>query len=82
MMHFWILCIRIARGNGLWEVWQVIHAGDENVLNTVVLKVIQDTEPELRGLVLADPHAQHVFVALQIDANDHISSLNGKYINS
>lgn len=33
---------------------------------------IQHLEPELRRLVLTDPHAQHVFVAVQINTDVHV----------
>ncbi|MNE49183.1 hypothetical protein D3C80_1436840 [compost metagenome] len=53
---------------------QVIHADNEDVPNTTILEFIEHAQPELRGLILPDPHAQDVLVSVQIDANDHVGS--------
>lgn len=69
------LCLRIAGRNRLREACQVVHTGDEDVLYTTVFQVIEHAEPELRRLVLADPHAQYVFVPVEVDADDHVCCL-------
>lgn len=65
-MHFWMdLRLGITGGNGLIEARQVVHTGDQNVLNTAILQLIEHTQPELGRLMLADPHAQHDLVAVR-----------------
>lgn len=54
------------------EAGEVVDTGDQDVLHSAILKVVEDAEPELRGLVFTDPHAQYVLVAVQIDADDHV----------
>ncbi len=66
------LGLRITGSNRLREAHQVVHTGDEDVLNTAVFEVVENTEPELRGFVLADPHAQHVLVTVQVNPDDHV----------
>jgi len=58
------LGLRITSCDRLREAGQVVYAGDENILNAAVLQVIPNSEPELSGLVLAAPHAQHVLVTV------------------
>lgn len=58
---------RVAGAYGLGGPGQVVHADDQDVGNTAVSKFIQDTEPELSRFVFADPHAEDIFAAVQID---------------
>ncbi len=62
----------IARGNRLRKTVQVVHADDENVLNTAITQVIQYAEPRLARLILADPHTQYILVPIQINPDDHV----------
>lgn len=69
------LRLGITGGNGLREAGQIVHTGDQNVLNATVLQLIEYTQTVFGRLMLADPHAQHVLVAIQIDPDDHVGSL-------
>ncbi|MNT14466.1 hypothetical protein D3C72_1494740 [compost metagenome] len=65
----------VAGCNRLREPRQVVHADNENVSHPAIFQLIQHAKPELGGLVLPDPHAQYIFVSVQINANDHVGGL-------
>lgn len=67
---FWI-----AGSDHLREVTQVVYTDDEDILNPAISEVIQNTEPELAGFIFANPHTQHIFVLIKINANNHIGGL-------
>lgn len=54
----------VAGGNSLREARQVVYTGDEDILNTAVFQLIQHAQPEFGGLVLSDPHAENILVAV------------------
>ena len=45
-----------------------IDAGDKQILHAAILQFIEDAQPEFSTLILADPQAQELFPAVQIDA--------------
>ena len=51
---------------------QVICAGNENILPTMVTQAVEHSRPELGALIFAYPHAQYILPAIQIDAYDNI----------
>lgn len=46
---------------------EIIRKGDENILYVPVSQAIEHGRPELGVLIFAYPHAQHIFLAIQID---------------
>jgi hypothetical protein len=76
-LRIWCLDLgpRVAGGNRLGEAGQVVHAGDKDVLDTPVLQVIPDAQPELGRLVLPYPHAKHILVAVEVDPDNQVGCL-------
>ena len=54
--------------DGRGKPGQVIRTGNEDVLNSPVSQAVQHSGPELGALVFADPHTEHVLLAVQVDA--------------
>ena len=56
----------------LGEALKAVDAADQDVLHAAVLQIAQHLHPELRALGLLEPHAQHLPVALQGDAEGEV----------
>ena len=56
----------------LREPLQTVDAADQDVLDAAGLQVVEDLHPELRALGFLKPHAQHIAVAVQGDAEREI----------
>ena len=70
MVNDAILYIRFGkyRLNGVGESGQVVCAGDENILHAPVPQAVEYRCPVFGTFVLANPHPQHVFFAVQVDS--------------
>lgn len=58
------LGLQITSGNRFGKAIKIVYADNEDILDTTVSQVIQHTEPELEGFILANPHAEHIFIML------------------
>ncbi|MNJ62316.1 hypothetical protein D3C77_581540 [compost metagenome] len=65
----------IAGSNRFGEAAQIIHTNNKDILDTTISEIIQYAEPKLTGFILTNPHAQHIFVPIQINSNHHVGSL-------
>ena len=69
--------------SGLWEhspdsigeSGKAIHTSNENVIDTAVLQVREDTHPELGTLCLAEIEAQDFLVSFHIDPQGYVQGL-------
>ena len=64
---------REVRMDGCIETSQIVCTCDKNILYAPIPQTIQYGRPEPCALILADPHAQNIFAAVQIkaDGNAH-----------
>uniref|UniRef100_A0A915JK06 Uncharacterized protein n=1 Tax=Romanomermis culicivorax TaxID=13658 RepID=A0A915JK06_ROMCU len=68
-------CPRIGCTDGLGQPLQAIDHGDQDVLAAARLEFVEHLEPELGALGLLDPEAQHVALAVGLDAQGQIDGL-------
>ena len=61
--------------NGVRKALQAIHDGHEDVLDTAVLQLVHDAQPELRALVLLEPQAEDLLAAVGSDAEGDVHRL-------
>ncbi|MPM36633.1 hypothetical protein SDC9_83232 [bioreactor metagenome] len=61
-------CFRTHRLDRRGKTGQIVRAGDENVLHTLVFQAVEHGRPELGALVFAHPHAPDVLPAAQINS--------------
>jgi hypothetical protein len=47
--------LRIPGGDGLWKALQAVDHGDQHILDTAVLQLVHDAQPELGAFVLFEP---------------------------
>lgn len=74
-MHDTQLYVRIGEHapDGIGEARQTVHAGNQDVSHATVLKVGQDTEPEVSALTVRHIHAQQVLAPVLVNADDIIN---------
>jgi hypothetical protein len=61
------------RGDRRRQAGQAVDADETHIGDATVAQLGEHAHPVLRALtVLADPHAQHVFRALEIDPDHHV----------
>ena len=58
--------------DGCIETIQIVCTRDKNILYAPISQTIQYGRPELCALILADPHAQNIFAAVQIKADGNV----------
>ena len=58
--------------DGCIETSQIICTCDKNILYAPIPQTIQYGRPELCALILADPHPQNIFAAIQIKADGNV----------
>lgn len=58
--------------DGCIETSQIVCTCDKNILYAPIPQAIQYGRPELCALILADPHAQNIFAAVQIKADGNV----------
>ena len=51
---------------------QIVCTCDKNILYAPIPQAIQYGRPELCALILADPHPQNIFAAIQIKADGNV----------
>ena len=51
---------------GIWESRKPVHAGNEDVMHTAVLKVGQNAEPEVGTFAPGNVHAKQVLAAFLV----------------
>ena len=56
------------------EAFEIIDAGNEDVLNAPILSFGHDLEPELRAFCFGGPHAQDLFATIKIETYGQIVS--------
>lgn len=56
------------------ESSQIVRTGDENILHATVFEPIEYSSPEFGALVFTDPHAQNIFLSVQINADGNVNS--------
>ena len=66
------LCLREGRVDGIGDALEPVHAADQNIIHTAILKLSEDAQPELGAFVLGEPHAQQLLVAFKIDAQGQV----------
>ena len=69
------LGLREHGGDGVGEALQAIDHGDQDVLNTAVLQLVHDPQPELRPFRLLDPEAEDLLAAVGTDAEGDVDRL-------
>ena len=62
--------------DGCIETIQIVCTRDKNILYAPISQTIQYGRPELCALILADPHAQNIFAAVQIKADGNVEIYN------
>ena len=65
--------LREDRLDRLGEALQPVDAADQDVLDAALLELGEDLHPELRALGLLEPHAEHVPLALDGDAEREVA---------
>ena len=58
--------------DGCIETGQIVCTCDKNILYAPIPQAIQYGRPELCALILADPHPQNIFAAIQIKADGNV----------
>lgn len=58
--------------DGCIETSQIVCTCDKNILYALISQTIQYGRPELCTLILADPHPQNIFAAIQIKADGNV----------
>lgn len=66
-LHFREHCM-----DGCIETSKIVCTCDKNILYAPIPQTIQYGRPELCALILADPHAQNIFAAVQIKADSNV----------
>lgn len=69
------LSLRIACSNGFRKATQIVYTNNRDVLHAVISQIIKYVEPKLAGFILANPHAQHTLVSIQVNAYHHVGGL-------
>ena len=64
--------LREDRLDRVGEPGEPVDTRDQDVLHAALLEIGQDLHPELRALGLLEPHAQHITVAVQRDAEGEV----------
>src|SRR5687768_5939131 len=57
------------------EALESVDAADQHVLDAALFELVQDGEPELRALRALEPEAEHVALALEVDADRDVAGL-------
>ena len=62
-------------GDGVGEALEPVDNGEQEVVDTAVLELVHDPQPELGALGLLDPQAQDVLVPLAIESQGQVDGL-------
>ena len=68
-----IFCLRESRLDRLADPSQPVSADNQDILNPTVLKAVEDGQPVLSTLVIADLGRQDIFLSFAADPEDDIS---------
>lgn len=67
--------LREYRLDRLRKAGQIVSAGDQYILYAAVTKAVENVCPELRALILADPHSKNIFSTAGINAECNVDRL-------
>src|SRR5580704_5431617 len=67
--------LRINRGDRLGKALESIHHGDQDVVDTARLELVDHLEPEFGAFALFDPQPEHILLAIGIERERHIDGL-------
>ena len=62
------LCVRKSRFNSLSETCQTVNAEQKYIFNSTGFELVQHIQPEFTALIFANPYAENIFLAVEIDA--------------
>jgi hypothetical protein len=62
-------------GDGVGEALEPVDHGEQDVVDTAVLELVHDPQPELGALALLDPQAEDVLMALAIERQGQVDGL-------
>ena len=67
--------VREGRLDRLREAGEPVDADEQDVGDAAGLQIGEDVQPELRALGLLEPQAEHVTLAVEVDAQRHVARL-------
>ena len=59
--------------DGCIEISQIVCTCDKNIIYAPIPQTIRYGHPKICALILADPHAQNIFAAVQIKADGNVN---------
>ena len=65
----------IYRSDGITESGQIVCTGNKDILHATVSQAVEYSRPVSGAFILANPHAQYILLAIQIDPDSDIYSL-------
>jgi hypothetical protein len=61
--------------DGFEEAAQVVHDGDQYVVQSAVFQLVEDLQPELGAFCLLDPQSHHFLATINANAQGQIHGL-------